>query len=56
MATQCEDWISIAQQVTAETNPAKLIALVDQLCCALDNRKRTSHLVPRPKHELPTSN
>ena len=36
MATQREDWISIAQQVTAETDSTKLIALVDQLFTALD--------------------
>lgn len=30
------DWIPIAEQVTLETDPAKLAILVEQLCCALD--------------------
>jgi hypothetical protein len=55
MATECEDWISVAQQVTAETDSAKLIALVDQLCTALDARERTSRATPCPKWALPTS-
>jgi hypothetical protein len=38
MATHSESWMSIAEQVTDETNPAKLAILVKQLCCALDNR------------------
>lgn len=38
MATHSENWMSIAEQVTHEVNPAKLAALVQQLCCALDDR------------------
>jgi hypothetical protein len=40
MATHSEDWISIAEQVSVETDPAKLMTLVERLCGALDNRKQ----------------
>jgi hypothetical protein len=30
--------MSIAEQVSNETNPARLAILVKQLCCALDDR------------------
>jgi hypothetical protein len=42
MATHSEDWISIAKQVSVETDHAKLITLVEQLCCALDDRKEAA--------------
>jgi hypothetical protein len=33
-----EDWRSIAEQTTNEMDPAKLLILVEKLCCALDNK------------------
>jgi hypothetical protein len=38
MVTRSESWMSIAEQVTHEVNPAKLVTLVKQLCCALEDR------------------
>lgn len=40
MAMHSEDWISIAEQASVETDPAKLMTLVERLCSALDNRKQ----------------
>ena len=34
------DWRSIAQQVSQEMEPAKLMILVGKLCCALDGERR----------------
>jgi hypothetical protein len=33
-----ENWREIAEQVTAENDPAKLAALIPKLCNALDQR------------------
>jgi hypothetical protein len=40
MARQITDqkWYSLAEQASKETDPAKLLVLVDQLCRALDER------------------
>jgi len=40
--SQDRDWVSIAEQVSVEMDPAKLATLVDQLCSALDDRKRAT--------------
>jgi hypothetical protein len=42
MATDSEkkDWRSIAEEASKEKNPAKLMALVRQLCSALDDSKK----------------
>jgi hypothetical protein len=42
VTTPSEDrtWISIAKQVSVEMDSAKLAVLIEQLCCALDNRGR----------------
>ncbi len=37
-----ETWISIAAQVSIETDATKLAHLVQQLCCSLDNRIPTA--------------
>jgi hypothetical protein len=37
-----EDWRPIAEQVSNEMNPVKLMALVAQLCCALDGNYGTA--------------
>ena len=44
MITEFQDrqWISIAEQVSVETDFAKLAILVEQLCCALDGRKKAA--------------
>jgi hypothetical protein len=34
------DWMSIAEQVSEEKNPDRLMTLVGQLCSALENRKK----------------
>ncbi len=34
------DWRSIAQQVSEEMEPAKLMILVGKLCCALEGERR----------------
>ena len=34
------DWRSIAEQTNKETDPAKLMILVEKLCCALDGERR----------------
>lgn len=33
------DWRSIAEQASKETDPAKLMTLVEKLCCALDRER-----------------
>ena len=38
MPSQDRNWISIAEQASVETDPAKLAILVKRLCCALDDR------------------
>jgi hypothetical protein len=44
-APENTDWLSIAEQVGEEVDPAKLRTLVKQLCTALeDRRKATSPL------------
>ena len=42
MATDSEkkDWQSIAEEASKEKNPARLMALVRQLCSALDDSKK----------------
>ena len=42
MATHSEknDWRSIAEQVSREMNPERLITLVEQLCPALDDSRK----------------
>jgi len=42
MATHSEkkDWQSIAEEASKEKNPARLMALVRQLCSALDDSKK----------------
>jgi hypothetical protein len=44
MTTHSEDteWKSIAEQVTKEMDSAKLMTLVEQLCSALNNRKKAA--------------
>jgi len=42
MTTHSEDWMSIAEQASKETNSARLITLVERLCNALDNRKKAA--------------
>ena len=34
------DWRSIAEQTNKETDPAKLMILVEKLCCALEDEHR----------------
>jgi hypothetical protein len=34
------DWVSIAEQASKEMDPAKLMILVDKLCCALEGERR----------------
>ena len=34
------DWVSIAEKASKEQDPEKLIALVGQLCSALDSRRK----------------
>jgi len=45
MAMHSEDWISIAEQASVETDPAKLMTLVERLCSALDNRKQADNSI-----------
>ena len=42
-----EDWRLIAEQVSTETDPAKLTLLVAQLCHALDDREKG----PQQRHQ-----
>jgi hypothetical protein len=39
-----QKWCSIAEQVSKEMDSAKLTTLVSQLCSALDERVKPSHL------------
>lgn len=34
------DWRSIAEQASKEMDPAKLLILVEKLCCALESERR----------------
>jgi hypothetical protein len=34
------DWRSIAEQASKETDPVKLMTLVEKLCCTLDGERR----------------
>jgi hypothetical protein len=34
------DWLPIAEQVSKEMDPAKLMILIEKLCCALDGERR----------------
>jgi hypothetical protein len=36
-----QQWYSIAEQASLETDSAKLLTLVDQLCAALDERTKS---------------
>ena len=40
--SQDRDWIPIAEQVSLETDSAKLAILIEQLCCALDGPKKAA--------------
>jgi hypothetical protein len=40
--SQDRDWISIAEQVSVEKDSAKLVILVERLCCALNDRKKAA--------------
>ncbi len=35
-----EDWLPIAEQASKEMDPERLMILVEQLCSALDDRKK----------------
>jgi hypothetical protein len=51
-----EDWRSIAEQASRETDPAKLTILVEKLCCALDGeRKEKSRLAETSSGSEPSS-
>ena len=41
--SQDTDSMSIAEQASKEMDSAKLTALVEQLCSAVDNRKKVAH-------------
>jgi hypothetical protein len=41
-----EDWLPIAEQASKEMDPEKLMILVEQLCCALDNRRGPANAYP----------
>lgn len=45
------DWREIAEQATKETNPEKLVRIVEELCGALDkrNQQNQSQSTPRVK-------
>jgi hypothetical protein len=34
------DWQSIAEQASKEMDPAKLMILIEKLCCALEGERR----------------
>jgi hypothetical protein len=40
MTSHSEDWRTIAEQASKEMDPKKLAALVNQLCCAFDERDK----------------
>ena len=40
MAPYSEDWRTIAERASKEMDPRKLAALVNQLCCAFDERDK----------------
>ena len=40
--SQDQNWISIAERVTVEMDSAKLAILVERLCGALDDRKKSA--------------
>jgi hypothetical protein len=40
MAPYSEEWRTIAERASKEMDPKKLAALVDQLCCAFDERDK----------------
>ena len=42
MHSQDRNWISIAEQVTVGIDSAKLAILVEQLYCALNDRKKAA--------------
>jgi hypothetical protein len=46
-----EDWRLIAEQVSNETDPAKLTLLVEQLCHALDDREKGPQLERRQENK-----
>ncbi len=51
-----EDWRSIAEQASKEMDPAKLMILVEKLCCALrDERKNKSQLAGTSRRNEPRS-
>ncbi|MGA8838635.1 MAG: hypothetical protein WCF74_01780 [Candidatus Sulfotelmatobacter sp.] len=46
------DWRSIAEQICNEKDPAKLLILVEKLCCALDGKPTEKSQLPA----IPTGN
>jgi hypothetical protein len=42
MPSKDSNWVSIAEQVTVETDSAKLAILLGRLCSALNDRKRAA--------------
>ena len=40
MAPYSEEWSTIAERASKEMDPKKLAALVNQLCCAFDERDK----------------
>jgi hypothetical protein len=48
--TQPEDWRKIAERASKETNPEKLLSLVQELCAILEQRtaERKRDETPKP--------
>ena len=40
MAQYSEEWLTFAERASKEMDPKKLAALVNQLCCAFDERDK----------------
>jgi len=49
------DWRSIAEQTSKETDPAKLMILVEKLCCALDGVRKRKISVAGDSHRASDS-
>ena len=45
------DWRSIAEQTSKEMDPAKLMILVERLCCALEGERRQMSQLGDPPGE-----
>jgi hypothetical protein len=53
--TAAQDWCRLAEQVATETDPQRLMDLLDQLIHALDARRgelRSQHLEPPPVADM----